>query len=243
MTNIIVDTREKGNIITLINGTKELKADFKAINDSNGNPVADYLLADMIIERSTSEDLIGKIISGRIRKQAKKLVEAAVRLDLIPVWIIEGDRWYTWIIQKGKKKKLHFNKKRVYSNINTLSLDYSISVILTTSAQNTVDWFVKRVTLDPNKHYSTLTNKVSLAEPLHVWQEQVLEVYKKIGPATAKALLIEGGTVANVLEMMLHGGQYIGEYDLGTHWSKIYKDKLRGLNDEVFFTPYKEEQK
>jgi ERCC4-type nuclease len=233
MTNIIVDTREKDGkrrkIITTITKSTSLKPIYKKLM------AGDFLVGNLLIERCTINDFIGKIRSKRLWSQLEKLVYYCKDNDLKPVILIEGENWNYY-------RKKGFTTNHRNGVVNSISLKWDVAVNYTTSVKETVKYLEKQVIDDPGDKYRSMRDKIPLSKPLKNWQQQVLEGFKKIGPATAKALLVEGGTPATVLLMMLHGGQYTDERGLPSHWSKIYRDKLRGLNEEVLFTPYKEKK-
>ncbi|HID47525.1 MAG TPA: RNA helicase, partial [Methanococcaceae archaeon] len=172
---IVIDHRER-TIGKLLFGRAELE--FKNLE------FGDYVLSDrVVVERKTSEDFENSIIDGRLFKQLKELKNYEK-----PILIIEGDRF----------ERLEENV--IKGAILSIVLDYHIPVLFSRDPEETADILLKlaeREQLKNKRPVEIRTGKRPMS--LRERQRFIVESFPDVGPVTAENLLLNFGTIENIV--------------------------------------------
>ncbi|GBF36237.1 DEAD/DEAH box helicase [Methanofervidicoccus abyssi] len=172
---IVIDHREK-NIGKLLFERAELE--FKNLD------FGDYILSDrVIVERKTSEDFENSIIDKRLFKQLKELKNYEK-----PILIIEGDRFE------------RLEESAIKGAILSIVLDYHIPIIFTKNIEETADVLLKlaeREQLKNKRPVEIRTGKKPMS--LRERQRFIVESFPDVGPVTAENLLLNFGTIQNIV--------------------------------------------
>jgi len=189
---------------------KELHPDHEKLD------YGDYIVAGRIIERKTTGDFIGSVLDKRLWNQVDGL---KCYTELKPTLLIEGSWGYTL-------KRRNFSYEQVYGLLNSITIDYGIPIIRTTSRKKTVEYFarlVRKLGGNVDQHHA-IRHKGLKDKSLSYQQRFVLEGFPGVGPTKATKLLQEGKKLVWVLENFLDpSGRHVYHYvDL----EKILGEKL-----------------
>lgn len=178
---VFADTREGNSKV--IRHLSEMEIDVKV----QAMAVGDYQVSDeVVIERKTAKDFVDSIVDKRLFKQARSLMEEFKR----PLIILEGDDLYNGMI----------NPNAIRGSIASIALDFGISIIPTTNAQDTAA-MIKRIAIREQSGEKTPIQIRTDKKPVNLWEQQlfIIESLPNIGPVNAKNLLEHFGTVANII--------------------------------------------
>lgn len=178
---VFADTREGNSKV--IRHLSEIEIDVKV----QAMAVGDYQVSDeVVIERKTAKDFVDSIVDKRLFKQARSLMEEFKR----PLIILEGDDLYNGMI----------NPNAIRGSIASIALDFGISIIPTTNAQDTAA-MIKRIAIREQSGEKTPIQIRTDKKPVNLWEQQlfIIESLPNIGPVNAKNLLEHFGTVANII--------------------------------------------
>jgi ERCC4-type nuclease len=179
---ITVDKREKNSMVLseLIERKQEITLEQLA--------VADYIIGDIAIERKTLTDFVSSMLSKRLHRQMEEMKQYPRQ-----ILIIEG------MDAHPLQEFGNLNPNAVRGMLLSVMLDFKIPVIFTKDCAETAEFLIllEKKQSAPQKEFSMMAKK--RASNIYEQQQFILEAFPGIGPATAKALLKEFGTVKNVL--------------------------------------------
>jgi Fanconi anemia group M protein len=179
---ILIDKREKNSMVVaeLIGRKQEMQMQQLA--------VADYIIGDIAIERKTISDFVSSMLSKRLHRQIEEMKQYPRQM-----LVIEGMDVHP-LQEFGK-----INPNAVRGMLLSIMLDFRIPVVFTKDCAETAEFLVlleKRQSRAP-KEFSMMAKK--RASNIYEQQQFILEAFPGIGPATAKALLKQFGSVKNVM--------------------------------------------
>ena len=215
---IVVDTREKKNeaIIAYLTG-QGYSLSYSALE------AGDYMFTTedgkvVLIERTTYSDFVGKIYSGRLWKQLRKLRE----LGDIVVFVLENPFKLRFV--RGWKPP------QLYGAI--VALGESALVVTTRGAKDTavvIDVLFKRYK-GARKAYIT---KKKLARSVEEEALEVLMGIRGIGLTKAEALLGRFGSVRNVFNAELGDLSKVLGLKLAKHVKEVVERDVRKAEDDA----------
>ena len=176
---IIIDNREKSSLVP-----SELKAlgfflQFKQL------PVADYLIGKTAIERKTISDLKSSIINKRLISQLIELKQYPN-----PLLIIEGN-------QEELYNNITLHENAVRGLLLSITAEFQVPIIFSKNEKETALFISilakkspKTISLRPSKNIKSLFEQ----------KQFILEGFPNIGPKTAKTLLKEFSSLANIFQ-------------------------------------------
>jgi len=178
---IIVDDRETHSRVIEYLARMQSHLNLKRLE------VGDYLIGRLLIERKTTTDFVNSLIDRNLMAQLRRLSEQAYK----PLLIIEGDGLYT-------ARDIHPNAIR--GALAAIVVDMSIGILYTKSAEETAEMLcvlARREDADPSHSHYIMPKRAyhSIKEA----QETIIASFPNIGPANAKKLLEEFGSVLGVI--------------------------------------------
>lgn len=179
---VIVDEREKPSDVPFLLKDKGLKVEFKLLD------VADYVTAEVAIERKTARDFVSSLYSGRLFDQVRRLAESYE----LPVMIVEGD------IQSVLSE---MENPRVYwGALISVSLSYRMRIFFTWDKEQTADFIstLARQRLSKKRSRIPFIAKKPRIETVSDAQLALIETLPGIGPKFADRLLKQFGTVRKI---------------------------------------------
>lgn len=179
---VVVDAREKSS-----NVVRELVN--LGVNVSMQNlAVGDYVISERVgIELKTKEDFVNSIIDKRLLSQIKELRNNFES----PILIIEGEEDIYSI------RKVHPNAIR--GMLSSIALDYSVPIVYTKDSKDTAELIktiARREQENKDREFPLRLERKPLTTKEQ--QEYLVESLPGVGPAIAKSLLNEFGSVHNV---------------------------------------------
>ena len=190
---IIVDSREKGNLKNKL--ITELGAEVKALGGGDILITTDQ--ANIVIERSTYSDFIGKIMSGRLWEQVDKCLQMS-------------DDVYFVLENPYMLNRTNMSLASVYGAIASLSR--GVKVITTRNSTETF-YFIKSLYNKYHKQKEVSEHEIRVKPKDMSHAEQALFALKGltgIGEVTAKKLLIHFETLREVASAsvgdLMHAG-------------------------------------
>jgi len=195
---IFADYREKttGVVKELVENSVNLK--LEVLN------CADYVLSSRVgVELKTVEDFVDSIVDGRLLEQLKMLKKNFER----PIIILQGSRNIYGV------RNVHPNAIR--GMLATIAVSYNIPIIKTEDEKDTAALLIsiaKREQSDSSADFSPHADKKPMT--LKEQQEYVVSAVPNVGPAIAKVLLNEFGSVKAVFnadEQSLNSIKGIGD--------------------------------
>ncbi len=179
---ILADSREGNSTILKELMELGLKIETKSLD------VADYIISDRVgIERKTVQDFVNSIIDKRILGQLKNLRNNFES----PILIIEGDEDIYSV------RNIHPNAIR--GMLATIAISFSVPILYSKSPQDTaaiIKVIARREQEDEKKEFSLRLKKKPLTTK--ELQEFIVESLPGIGPASAKQLLREIGSIKKI---------------------------------------------
>ena len=178
-TQIIVDTREKQSLIAANLFEQKANIKFEKLE------IGDYLVGDTIIERKTFSDLVSSMINKRLQKQLSEIKK-------YPTYylIIEGFDY--------NYEKFRINKNAIKGLFLSIALDFKVPIIFTEDEKDTANFLI----LTSKKYEKTKTEhsirQTKTAKTSEEQKQFILEGFPGIGPALAKKLLKEFGSLKNI---------------------------------------------
>jgi Fanconi anemia group M protein len=181
---VIVDSREKGS-----NVVREL-VNLGVSVSMQSLAVGDYVVSERVgIELKTREDFVNSIIDRRLLTQVRELRNNFES----PLLIIQGeDDIYS-------VRKVHPNAIR--GMLSSIALDYSVPIVYTKDAKDTAELvrtIARREQENKDREFPLRLERKPLTTKEQ--QEYLVESLPGVGPAIAKALLKELGSVSNVFK-------------------------------------------
>lgn len=189
---IIADYREKNSLVISELVHLDLEIEFKALK------VADFIIKDTAIERKTVNDFIGSVINKRIFNQLEEIKQYPKHFLIIEG--IEHQELYN-------DNPEGINGNAIRGVLLTIILKYQVPIIFTKDEKDTALFINILARKQTKKHISINPKKKSLNA-----QEQrqfILEGFPGIGPATAKKLLKEFGSIKNIINQPIENIQKI----------------------------------
>ena len=178
-TPIIIDTREKQSFIAanLIERNANIK--FEHLQ------VADYLIADIAIERKTFSDFVNSMLNKRLHQQLWNLKKYPQHIV-----IIEGFDY------RYHETRIHENAVR--GMLLSIITDFHVPIIFTEDEQDTANFLIL-LAKKQDKPKTTTSLRPSKSLPSLTQQKQfILEGFPGIGPTIAKQLLENFKTLKNI---------------------------------------------
>ena len=149
---------------------------------------ADYVLSSRVgIELKTVEDFVDSIVDGRLLDQLKSLKKNFER----PIIILQGSRDLYGV------RNVHPNAIR--GMLATIAISYNIPIINTADEKDTAALLIsiaKREQTNNNTEFSPHADRKPMT--LKEQQEYIVSAIPNIGPALAKTLLKELGSVKTI---------------------------------------------
>ena len=209
---IIIDKREKNSMVVAELVEKRVEIQMQQL------PVADYIIGDIAIERKTLSDFISSMLSKRLLKQLEDLKQYPRQL-----LIIEGIEEHP-LYEFG-----NINPNAVRGMMLSTMLDFHVPIVMTRDSEDTAEFLMLI-----DRRQSRAPKEVSLqvkrrASNIYEQQRYIIESFPGIGPATAKKLLKEFGSVKKVINA--RATQLVK--------AKLNKDKAEAMK-KIIETGYKE---
>ena len=162
---ITVDIHEKNSGIIAELESKQAKVEIKPLQ------VGDYQIAEIVIERKTTADLISSLISKRLLRQIIELKKCRKKV----------------IILEGNPEQTSFNKNALRGLILDITLEQGIPIIYTKNLQETAEYLLHLSKKSKERKDIDLHSKKGLSKKEQM--EYILQSFKGIGPKTSKKLL------------------------------------------------------
>jgi len=162
---ITVDIHEKNSGIIAELESKQAKVEIKPLQ------VGDYQIAEIVIERKTTADLISSLISKRLLRQIIELKKCRKKV----------------IILEGNPEQTSFNKNDLRGLILDITLEQGIPIIYTKNLQETAEYLLHLSKKSKERKDIDLHSKKGLSKKEQM--EYILQSFKGIGPKTSKKLL------------------------------------------------------
>lgn len=179
---ILADSREGNSSILKELIGQGLKIETKPLD------VADYIISNRVgIERKTVRDFVNSMIDKRILGQLKNLRNNFES----PILIIEGDEDIYSV------RNIHPNAIR--GMLATIAISFSVPILYSKSPQDTaaiIKIIARREQEDETKEFSLRVEKKPLTT--RELQEYIIESLPGIGPASAKQMLRELGSIKKI---------------------------------------------
>jgi len=179
MNSIIADHREKNSLVIAELVSLGLNVKFEHL------PVADYIIGDTAIERKTTKDFVASMINKRLARQLEELKRYKKNL-----LIIEG--YQEELYETG------VSANAIRGFLLSIALDFSIPLIFSKDARETAIFLMLLAKKQEKPHTSLRPKKKILG--MQELLQYVMEGFPGIGPATAKKLLEEFGTIENIIK-------------------------------------------
>jgi len=209
---VVVDSREKSS-----NVVREL-VNLGVSVSMQTLPVADYVISERVgIELKTKADFVNSIVDKRLLPQIKGLRNNFES----PLLIIEGEEDIYSI------RKVHPNAIR--GMLSSIALDYSVPIVYTKNSKDTAELIhtiARREQENKDREFSLRLERKPLTTKEQ--QEYLVESLPGVGPAIAKALLKELGSVSNVFKASKDDLQKVS--NLGPKRA----DEIRRIIDEKY---------
>lgn len=187
-----VDYREKNSLVGTSLIALGMDVEFKELK------VADYLVKGVAIERKTILDFISSVKNKRLQNQLEELQQYPNKLLIIEG--IEEEELYSDDFFEKEKMGMHPNAIR--GLLLSILLKHKIPIIFTKDAKDTAK-FIAVLAKKPEKEMETSLNisKKTLNKKQRL--QFILESFPNIGPKTAKKLLKEYKTLAQIFNAPL----------------------------------------
>ena len=180
---IVADYREKGNEI--LRGIFDSGAEVKL----GMLDIADYILSPRVaVEVKTTNDFINSILDGRLLSQLKNLKANFER----PIIILQGN--------EDIYSVRNISQNAIRGMFATITIDYGIPIISTIDSKDSAElimFIAKREQSDDTDVWSLHPNK--RLGTIKDMQEYVISSLPGVGHTLAKPLLMEFGTIKNVI--------------------------------------------
>ena len=170
---IVADERERQSGVPDELARLNVQVDYKQLD------VGDYIVApDSAVERKSIRDLMNSIYDGRLFTQCSELVTHYSK----PILIVEGST--------DSLEKVTNNPMVFYGALASLALDFRLSIIHTSSAENTAK-ALAALASRILKDYKTgpLLKKIKKSNPVHIQQLSILASLPGVGDKLAVRLL------------------------------------------------------
>lgn len=170
---IVADERERQSGVPDELSRLNVQVDYKQLD------VGDYIVApDSAVERKSIRDLMNSIYDGRLFTQCSELVTHYSK----PILIVEGST--------DSLEKVTNNPMVFYGALASLALDFRLSIIHTSSAENTAKALAalaSRILKDDKA--GPLLKKIKKGNPVHIQQLSILASLPGVGNKLAVRLL------------------------------------------------------
>jgi len=189
---IIADYREKNSLVISELVHLGLEVEFQALK------VADFIIKDVAIERKTINDFINSVINKRLFNQLEEIKQYPKHFLIIEG--IEQQELYN-------DNPEGINGNAIRGVLLTIILKYQVPIIFTKDEKDTA-LFINVLARKQTKKHISLNAKKKFLDA----QEQkqfILEGFPGIGPATAKTLLKEFGSIKNIINQPIENLQKI----------------------------------
>jgi Fanconi anemia group M protein len=147
--------------------------------------VGDYLIGRLLIERKTTIDFVNSLVDRNLMTQLRRLSEQAYK----PLLIIEGAGLYT-------VRDVHPNAIR--GALAAIAVDIGISILYTSSAEETAEMLHVLARREDSESPHSYSIPKRAYHSIKEAQEAIIATFPDVGPAHAKKLLSEFGSVRGV---------------------------------------------
>lgn len=189
---IIVDNREKNSLVISELIHLGLNIEFQQLK------VADFIFKDVAIERKTTSDFINSIINKRLFNQLEEIKQYPKHF-----LIIEGTDEHELYNDEPEG----MNGNAIRGILLSIILNYQVPIIFTKDEKDTA-MFINVLARKKVKNHISLNAKKK-SRNKEEQKQFILEGFPGIGPATAKKLLKEFGSIKSIINQSLENLQKI----------------------------------
>jgi len=183
---VIADYREKNSLVASEIIHLGLKLEFRELK------VADYLVNDIAIERKTVSDFLSSMMNKRIFRQLEEIKQYPPHFLIIEG--IEQRELYN-------NKNEGINANAIRGMLLSIILRYNVPIIFTKNEEDTASFIYVLAKKSQKNHVALNAKKKSFNSEEQ--KQFILEAFPGIGPATAKKLLKEFGSIKNIINQPL----------------------------------------
>jgi Fanconi anemia group M protein len=179
---IIVDYREKNCMVISELVSLGLDVQFQTLK------VGDYLFNETVIERKTVRDFVSSMINRRLFRQLEEMKQYNTK-----ILIVEGIEEQELYNDDNER----VNANAIRGMILSVLLNYQIPIIFSKNEEDTALFINVLARKQKKKHFLLNPKKKSFDE--HEQKQFIIEAFPGIGPATAKKLLKEFGSIKRII--------------------------------------------